>query len=68
MAMANPAPTSRSSTQPVSAAAWQLLRDDVFERIVDDGELHRLVAERGTRSSEPYAEVVRLMLGMSLPA
>jgi diguanylate cyclase (GGDEF)-like protein len=67
MAMANPAPSSRSGTQPISAAAWQLLRDDVLERIVDDGELHRLVAERAARSSEPYAEVLRLMLGMSLP-
>ena len=66
MAAANQA-TPTPAPQHVSAAAWQLLRDDVFDRIVDDGELRRLVAERAVESSEPYAEVVRRMLGMSLP-
>jgi diguanylate cyclase (GGDEF)-like protein len=66
MAAANQ-PTSTPAPQHVSAAAWQLLRDDVFDHIVDDGELRRLVAERAVESSEPYAEVVRRMLGMSLP-
>jgi diguanylate cyclase (GGDEF)-like protein len=51
----------------VSAAAWQLIRDDVFDRLLDDAELDRLVTERAKVSHEPHADVVRLMLGMSLP-
>lgn len=49
-----------------SAAAWQLIRDDVFDRIIDDTELAQLVAERARTSPEPHAELIRLMLGMSL--
>jgi diguanylate cyclase (GGDEF)-like protein len=55
------------SGQKESAAAWQLIREDVFDRILDDAELRRLVAERAERTAEPHAELMRLMLGMSLP-
>lgn len=54
-----------SSGQPESDAAWQLIRDDVFDRILDDAELERLIAERGA-SATPHADVMRLMLGMSM--
>jgi diguanylate cyclase (GGDEF)-like protein len=57
----------REVERPVSAAAWQLLRDDVFDRLLDDAELFRFLAERAEESPEPHADVVRLMLGMSLP-
>jgi diguanylate cyclase (GGDEF)-like protein len=52
---------------PPSAAAWQLIRDDVFDRILDDAELERLVAEKARSTGEPHAEIVRVMLGMNLP-
>jgi diguanylate cyclase (GGDEF)-like protein len=55
------------SGQKESAAAWQLIREDVFDRILDDAELRRLVADRAERTAEPHAELMRLMLGMSLP-
>lgn len=55
------------SGQPESAAAWQLIRDDVFDRILDDAELDTLVAERMKTSAEPHADLIRLMVGMSLP-
>lgn len=51
---------------PPSAAAWQLIRDDVFDRILDDAELERLVAEKARLTGEPHAEIIRVMLGMSL--
>jgi len=54
------------SGRPESAAAWQLIRDDVFDRILDDAELERLVAEKARTTTEPYAEIVRVMLGMNL--
>ncbi|MFO0740049.1 MAG: GGDEF domain-containing protein [Labilithrix sp.] len=54
------------SSTPPSAAAWQLIRDDVFDRILDDAELERLVAEKARVTSEPHAEIVRVMLGMNL--
>jgi diguanylate cyclase (GGDEF)-like protein len=55
-----------TSGLPESAAAWQLIRDDVFDRILDDAALDQLVAERAKASVEPHADLVRLMLGMSL--
>lgn len=54
------------SSTPPSAAAWQLIRDDVFDRIHDDAELERLVAEKARVTKEPHAEIVRVMLGMNL--
>lgn len=54
------------STHPESDAAWQLIRDDVFDRILDDVELDRLLEEREQTSAEPHADLVRLMLGMTL--
>jgi diguanylate cyclase (GGDEF)-like protein len=57
-------PSSRGRAE--STAAWQLIRDDVFDRILDDSELERLVAERAKASEEPHADLIRLMLGMSL--
>ncbi len=49
-----------------SDAAWQLIRNDVFDRILDDAELDRLLEERAKTSAEPHADLVRLMLGMCL--
>jgi diguanylate cyclase (GGDEF)-like protein len=57
------APTSH---RPESEAAWQLIRDDVFDGICDDVELDRLLTERAVTSREPHADLLRLMLGMSL--
>lgn len=54
------------STHPESDAAWQLIRDDVFDRILDDVELDRLLEERERTSTEPHADLIRLMLGMTL--
>jgi diguanylate cyclase (GGDEF)-like protein len=54
------------SAHPESDAAWQLIREDVFDRILDDAELDRLLAERATTSAEPHADLMRLMLGMTL--
>lgn len=62
-----PAPaTLPPSTHPESAAAWQLIRDDVFDQILDDAELERLVADKARETATPYAEIVRVMVGMSL--
>jgi len=64
MTMTTPVPPS--SVHPESDAAWQLIREDVFDRILDDDELDRLLAERSEASTEPHADLIRLMLGMSL--
>lgn len=60
------AASPRGSSRPESAAAWQLIRNDVFDRLLDDGEIERIVAEHTARSEEPHADLVRLMIGMSL--
>lgn len=57
------APTSQ---RPESEAAWQLIRDDAFDGICDDTELDRMLSERAASSREPHADLMRLMLGMSL--
>lgn len=67
MSMTPTVAAASPSGHPESAAAWQLIRDDVFERVVDDAELDRLLSERAAVSAEPYADLMRLMLGMSLP-
>jgi diguanylate cyclase (GGDEF)-like protein len=59
--------TPPSSGRPVSSAAWQLIHDDVFDRILEDAELFRLLADRSKVTSAPHAELMRLMVGMSLP-
>ena len=56
-----------SSGRPETEAAWQLIRDDVFDRNCDDAELEQFLAERATASAEPHADLMRLLLGMSLP-
>lgn len=61
-----PAPGSPSSSHTEGAAAWQLIRNDVFDRLLDDAALAELVAERSRTTKEPHAELMRLMLGMSL--
>lgn len=53
-------------SQPDSATAWELIRDDVFVRILDDAELERLVVERAKSSGEPHADLIRLMIGTSV--
>jgi diguanylate cyclase (GGDEF)-like protein len=65
--MAMTSPTLPTREHPVSSAAWQLIRDDVFDRLLDDDELTRMVADRAKVTVEPYADVLRLMLGMTLP-
>ncbi len=60
-----PSSTPPTSTPP-SATAWQLIRDDVFDRIQGDAELERLVLDKARVTREPYAEIVRIMLGMQL--
>jgi diguanylate cyclase (GGDEF)-like protein len=52
--------------RPESDAAWQLIREDVFEGILSDSELDRLLAERTITSPQPHAELIRLMIGMTL--
>ncbi len=64
MAMTTTAPPSSGHTE--SDAAWQLIREDIFERLCDDAELARLLSERALTTAEPHAELIRLMLGMSL--
>jgi diguanylate cyclase (GGDEF)-like protein len=64
MSMATNRPPSGGHAE--SDAAWQLIREDVFDRILDDAELERLLAERATTSAQPHADLIRLMLGMSL--
>jgi diguanylate cyclase (GGDEF)-like protein len=59
------APPGAHATE--SSATRQLIREDVFDRLLDDAELDRLVAERARTSVEPYADLLRLLLGMSLP-
>jgi diguanylate cyclase (GGDEF)-like protein len=55
------------SKDPESATAWQLIREDVFDRIgLDDAELERLVLERSALSNEPHADLIRLLIGTSL--
>lgn len=45
-------------------AAWQLIRDDVFDRVRTDDELEALLRDLMSTTSTPYAEVMRRMLGM----
>ena len=59
-------PSLASTSRPESEAAWQLIRDDIFDRICDDAELERFLSERAATSSEPHADLIRLMVGMSL--
>ncbi|MBX3203699.1 MAG: GGDEF domain-containing protein [Labilithrix sp.] len=63
--MTTSAPPS-SSGHAESDAAWQLIREDIFDRQCDDEELERLLSERELTSEEPHTELIRLMLGMSL--
>lgn len=64
MSMTIPSPPN--GRHPESDAAWQLIRDDVFDAICDGAELERFLAERGVASAEPHADLMRLLLGMSL--
>ena len=58
--------TPPKSARPVSEAAWQLIRDDQLDRILDDGELEVIVAQRALTSDEPHADLLQLMLGTAL--
>jgi diguanylate cyclase (GGDEF)-like protein len=46
-------------------ATWRLIRDDLFDRIRTESDLDALVARIATRSSAPYSEVVRGILGLN---
>src|SRR5262245_19254370 len=59
-------PRASDSGRPESSAAWQLIRDDVFDRVLDDVELDHWIFERKKTSDRPYADLIRLMLGMSM--
>lgn len=66
-----PAPVKTSTTppksaRPVSEAAWQLIRDDQLDGILDDAALETLLAQRAMTSDEPHADILQLMLGTSL--
>lgn len=45
-------------------AAWQLIRDDVFDRVRTDAELLALVDRVAAKSATPYADILRRMVGM----
>jgi diguanylate cyclase (GGDEF)-like protein len=43
---------------------WQLIHDDPFDRTKSDGEIADVVAEIATRSTTPYTEVMRRLVGV----
>lgn len=45
---------------------WQLIHDDIFDRIQSDEELYRVLDRLATRLSSPYAELMRRLLGMEI--
>jgi len=45
-------------------AAWQLIRDDLFDRASTDAELEDIVERFSSRSAKPYSELIQRMLGM----
>src|SRR5690606_21102113 len=59
-----PRPATDPSDPVDGEAAWQLLRDDPFDRLRTDEELEMLVADAAAKSATPYADVLRRMLGM----
>jgi diguanylate cyclase (GGDEF)-like protein len=52
--------------QASSAAAWELLREHAFDRVLSDVELERLIAERARTSKAPHADILRVLFGMRL--
>jgi diguanylate cyclase (GGDEF)-like protein len=58
--------TASVPARPESDAAWQLIQDDVFDRVCEDADLERFVVERAATSAEPHADLIRVLLGMSL--
>jgi len=57
---------SASAAGESSAAAWELLREHAFDRVLSDAELERLVGERARATGEPHADIVRVLFGMRL--
>jgi diguanylate cyclase (GGDEF)-like protein len=55
-----------STGQASSAAAWELLREHTFDRVLSDAELERLIRERARTSQAPHADIVRVLFGMRL--
>jgi len=47
-------------------AAWQLIRDDLFDRASNDAEVEALVARFAETSPAPHSEVIRRMLGAEM--
>jgi diguanylate cyclase (GGDEF)-like protein len=45
-------------------AAWQLIHDDLFDRVSTDAELESVIATFAAKSATPYADILRRMLGM----
>lgn len=45
-------------------AAWQLIRDDVFDRVRTERELEALLRDLATKTATPHAEMMQRMLGM----
>ena len=56
-------PDGEAANEHEHEAAWQLLRDDLFDRAVSDADLEALVAELAAKTATPYAEVIRRLLG-----
>lgn len=56
--------TGEAANEHEHEAAWQLIRDDLFDRATSDDELEDIVAKFAARSSKPYSEVIQRMLGM----
>lgn len=57
---------SMNSRAQNDTAAWQLIRDDLFDRIRTDDELDAVVASLSARSPTPYGDLVRRMIGTEL--
>lgn len=49
-----------------ASAAWQLIRDDAFDRASTDEELEDILARFTGESATPFAEVLRSMVGLEL--
>jgi diguanylate cyclase (GGDEF)-like protein len=56
-------PDGEAANEHEHEAAWQLIRDDLFDRGASDAELEALVTKFAAKTATPYAEVVRRLLG-----
>lgn len=47
-------------------AAWQLIREDVFDRVTTDQELEAVLRKIAAKAAAPHAEILRRLLGMEV--